>query len=64
MKAEKLNKTLLKEIKIRNEKVKVYSINATYVRTRFPEYPESKDWNSGGHYLGWGKGMEFIVPFL
>lgn len=55
-----LNKELLKTVLVRGEAVKIYLVNATYVRTHYKEYPDAKDWNSGGHHLGWGTGMEFI----
>ncbi|MFA5154131.1 MAG: DUF5661 family protein, partial [Clostridia bacterium] len=46
-----LNKQLIREVDIRGEKVKIYSVDATFVRINF-----HADFNSGGHYLGWGNG--------
>lgn len=54
---DSLNKQLIKEVEIRGEKVKIYSVDATFVRTNF-----NPDFNSGGHQRGWGNGEMNFIP--
>lgn len=56
-----LNKTLIRTLNIRNEEVKVYTVNANYVNVTYKsKFPDAREWHSGGHHAGWGGGMEFI----
>ncbi len=42
--AKKLNKKLIREVEIRDDKVKIYSVNGTYIRDGIYQ-----DWTQGGH---------------